>query len=278
MLASSMLVLAFASTADAQSVVINEVLFNSSVVSDRYGEWVELYNAGSDDLDINGWTLADDHYDSHVIDNGGPLMIPAGGFLVMAGSADFELNGGVVADYAWGTDNYDGFALSNVGDEVALFDVDGVLQDWMYYVHYGAIHGYSVELLHPVMDNATPLSWARATTAYYTVESGNRSQYGTPGWENGVLWSEEDQVEVIVEGIDDLVDDGSINNGQANALQSKLDNILAQVDRGNTTAAQNQLDAFVNQVEALLASGAITQEQADVLFEQAELLQAMIDA
>ena len=44
------------SAGDAQ-VLINEVLAGAS---DGSSDWLELYNAGSEDVDISGWRLADD--------------------------------------------------------------------------------------------------------------------------------------------------------------------------------------------------------------------------
>ena len=68
-------------------VVINEIIQNPAAVSDASGEWFEVYNPTIMYIDMNGWTIADNDGDSHVIDNGDPLLIPAGGYLV------FGING-----------------------------------------------------------------------------------------------------------------------------------------------------------------------------------------
>ena len=71
--------LAFGQNALAQSVVINEIMQNPSAVSDSNGEWFEIHNPAGVPVDIDGWTIRDDDFDSHLIDNGGPLLVPAGG-------------------------------------------------------------------------------------------------------------------------------------------------------------------------------------------------------
>ena len=53
---------------------------------------------------------------------------------------------------------------------------------------------------------------------------------------------------------------------------SKLENVLAKLEKGNTNAAANQLDAFINQVEAFVQSGILTAEQAEPLITSASLL------
>jgi hypothetical protein len=70
-------------------IVINEIIQNPSAVYDSAGEWFELYNPTTSDIDIDGWTIKDNDSDSHVIDNGGPLLIPAGGYLVLGNNTDF---------------------------------------------------------------------------------------------------------------------------------------------------------------------------------------------
>ncbi|NIP52260.1 MAG: lamin tail domain-containing protein, partial [Phycisphaerae bacterium] len=69
--------------ADPGDVVINEIMQNPNAVFDSAGEWFELYNATGADIDIEGWTISDNDIDSHTINNGAPLIIPAGGYLVL---------------------------------------------------------------------------------------------------------------------------------------------------------------------------------------------------
>ncbi|NOX37634.1 MAG: T9SS type A sorting domain-containing protein [Calditrichaeota bacterium] len=105
------------------TVMISEIMQNPNAVADSDGEWFELYNYGSTDVDINGWTIKDLGSDSHTIDNGGALIIPAGGFLVLGNNANSSTNGGVQVDY-----QYTGFFLSNADDEIILIAGDGTTE------------------------------------------------------------------------------------------------------------------------------------------------------
>jgi len=81
-------------------VIINEIMQNPNAVTDANGEWFELYNTTGADIDINGWTIADFGIDSHLINNSGPLYIPAGGYLVLGSNNDSITNGGVDVAYS----------------------------------------------------------------------------------------------------------------------------------------------------------------------------------
>lgn len=84
--------------------------------------------------------------------------------------------------------------------------------------------------------------------------------------------SAEDQLVNLIGGLNELQDQGVVSNGNANALTSKLENALAQVNAGNPTPAANQVNAVVNQVEAFRKSGKLSDDQADDLIEQLEAL------
>ncbi len=99
-------------------MVINEILQNPLAVSDSAGEWFELHNPTGSDVDIEGWTLADAGSDSHLIANGGPLVIPAGGYLVLGNNDDSGSNGGVTVAYDYGSS----FFLANGDDELIISD------------------------------------------------------------------------------------------------------------------------------------------------------------
>ena len=97
--------------ANPGEVVINEIIQNPAAVSDANGEWFELFNPTGSDIDINGWTIRDDGIDTHVINNGGPLLILAGGYLVLGTNTDTGTNGGAPVAYSYGSSWF----LSNGG-------------------------------------------------------------------------------------------------------------------------------------------------------------------
>ena len=69
--------------------------------------------------------------------------------------------------------------------------------------------------------------------------------------------------------IEDLIEAGTLNSGQGNALTSKLENAVASLEKGKTNAAINKLQAFVNQVETQINAGLLTAEEGGLLIELA---------
>ena len=168
--------LMFFTTPVFAELVINEIMQNPSAVSDSSGEWFEVYNPDSAAVDIDGWTMKDDGTNSHVINNGGPLVVPAGGFLVLGINADSSSNGGVAVDY-----QYSGFFLGNSDDELILLDgslteIDRV--NWDGGPSFPDPNGASMSLLDPALDNNVGSNWCTATTPY------GDGDLGTPGAAN----------------------------------------------------------------------------------------------
>jgi hypothetical protein len=161
-------------------IVINEILQNPSVVSDSAGEWFELYNVTGMDIDIDGWTIADNDFDLHVIDNGGPLVIPAGGYLVLGRNGDSGTNGGVSIDYVYPSDWF----LSNSTDEIVLYDYLGNETDRVEYdggATFPDPNGATMSLADPALDNNSGTNWCEASTPY------GGGDMGTPGAANDCL-------------------------------------------------------------------------------------------
>ena len=88
----------------------------------------------------------------------------------------------------------------------------------------------------------------------------------------GLELTTEQQVNELIDLVQALVDDGALNDGQGNALTSKLENVLAKLARGNVNATANQLGAFINQVEDFIDDGVLTAEQGDPLIKVATAL------
>lgn len=107
-------------TAVPGDVLITEIMQNPSAVSDTDGEWFEVYNASAQVIDLNGWIIKDLDSDSHQINNGGPLLIQPGSYLVLGRNGNTTTNGGVTVDYT-----YSGINLANAADELILLLSDG---------------------------------------------------------------------------------------------------------------------------------------------------------
>jgi predicted extracellular nuclease len=157
-------------------LVINEIIQNPSAVGDASGEWFEIYNPTANPVDIDGWTISDNGSDSHVINNGGPLIVPAGGYLVLGNNADAMTNGGVTVDY-----EYSGIALANGDDEVILTDASANEVDRVEYdggPNFPDPNGASMALADPALDNNVAANWCEASTPF------GDGDFGTPGAAN----------------------------------------------------------------------------------------------
>jgi hypothetical protein len=164
------------------SLIINEIMQNPEAVGDTAGEWFELYNTTASAIDIDGWTISDDGSNSHVINNGGPLPVPAGGYFVLGNNGDSVTNGGLTVDYV-----YSSFSLGNTDDEIVLTDTSAVEIDRVNYdggPNFPNPAGASMALLFsalsgdPMTDNDLGANWEAATIPY------GAGDFGTPGSAN----------------------------------------------------------------------------------------------
>ncbi len=168
-----LLFILFAGSASAQIVIVNEIIQNPSAVSDANGEWFELFNNTNADIDIEGWRISDDDNDSHLINNGGPLLIPANGYIVLGRNINSGTNGGVTVAYA-----YSGITLANGSDELVLQDGGSVEIDrveWDNGATFPDPNGASMSLSDPTLDNNIGANWCTSTSAF------GAGDLGTPG-------------------------------------------------------------------------------------------------
>lgn len=185
-------------------IAITEIMNNPASVSDDDGEWFEIHNYGTTDVDIAGWYVQDNDTDSFMIDDAAPVIVPAGAWFVFCCNADSGTNGGVPVDYA-----YDGanFTLANGGDEVVLLMADGSTEvdrvdyddDW---ANWPDPSGASMMFMGDasVDDNNNLDNWQEATTAW----TGSAGDFGTPG-ESNTGSSQLDaptNVQIMIQGAD----------------------------------------------------------------------------
>jgi len=116
------------------ALLITEFMPNPKCVFDKDGEWFEIYNPGDKAWDINGWIIKDKGVDVHIIENGGPLVVAPGAYMVLAKVANPAVNGGVAAAYAFGTS----YNLANDSDEIMLMTAGIVVDE----LGYGAGQGF----------------------------------------------------------------------------------------------------------------------------------------
>jgi hypothetical protein len=150
-------------------LLISEFLADPKAVTDTLGEWIEIYNAEATAVNLRGWALADDGGEYHLIAE--DVVIPAGGYIVLARTMDTTSNGGVVAHYA-----YTGISLANSEDEIRLIAPGGVEVDRVAWGGDSALDlkaGRSAERA----GFAEPATWVIATTPWI----GSAGDAGTPG-------------------------------------------------------------------------------------------------
>jgi Tol biopolymer transport system component len=80
----------------------------------------------------------------------------------------------------------------------------------------------------------------------------------------------EEMIDLIDGAVEELVLQGILNTGEANALTVKLDAVKRRIDQGKVNPAVNMLGSFINQVNALVNSGRLSEADAQVLIEAAE--------
>ena len=162
----------------AGDLLVTELLINPSGV-DGEREWFEIHNTLGVGVDLQGWTVADDTDDFHVITQ--HVVVGAGGYAVIGRTDDPSLNGDTPVDYAC----YTGLVLANNQDEIILASPEGVLIDEVAYD--GGFHpipnGASSNLPpgnfdHLVNDELS--SWCPATSGPF----GTEADLGTPGESN----------------------------------------------------------------------------------------------
>jgi hypothetical protein len=152
----------------AGGIVISEFIANPGAVLDNAGEWIELHNTGTADVDIQGWSLRD-NFGVDTIDV--PLVIPAGGYVVLANNADAATNGGVTAAFQY----VSAIALGNSGDRIVLKDASDATVDSVAYTSGAqAAAAVAMGLVDPSQDNAdaSGSNWVAQTSTYGAGDKG----------------------------------------------------------------------------------------------------------
>ncbi len=107
-------------------LVITEVMANPAATGAE--EYFEIYNHTSSGININGYIIEDAASNSHNINNGGPLIVPSGGFLVLAATSDPLGNSSLIPDYVYGT----GVQFNNGGDDIYLKNGTVIIAQFSY--------------------------------------------------------------------------------------------------------------------------------------------------
>lgn len=170
---------------EGNSVVINEINYNSAVGNDA-GDWVELYNWGSADIDISGWILKDDD-DSHKFVFPENTILESNGFLVVCrNSTLFKSIHSSVTNIAGNMD----FGLASAGDMVRIFTKTGELVDSVSFRSESPWpaepngNGPTLELRHFSHNNTLAESWKSSLENLGTPGRGNSVTTGSEVFAN----------------------------------------------------------------------------------------------
>ena len=156
-------------------IVVSEVLADPSAVPDDDGEWIELFNAGSAPAELRGWRLASRSDPGHVISRS--LVVRPGAAVVLARSATQATNGGVRAQYAYGSD----VSLANSSDWIVVRDAAGATVDsvaWDSPPRRGA--SWALRTLDGARPEAGGPAWTVSEASF------GRGDRGTPGRVEGL--------------------------------------------------------------------------------------------
>lgn len=157
-------------------LVINEIMPNPSGVDDTLGEWFEVYNTGTAPIDLQNYIIASNNDAAHVINTS--VVVPAGGYAVLARNGDPTKNGGVTAHYSYA---HQQFNLNNSAtDWLALRSPTGASLDSVSWGTSSPPTGASRGLTDATLDNLVMSgpNWATQTTVYGLGDK------GTPGAAN----------------------------------------------------------------------------------------------
>ena len=164
-------------------IVITEILDDpdDSYGGNPNGEWFEILNDGSTDVDIDRWTFSEDDGNNESFTISGSNIIPAGEYFVLGRNATKSANGGVTIDYEYGT----AFILTNGTDEIVITDQNGIEQDRVEYTSsWPGGNATSMAFDTSTSDNSSAANWSDGTVFYLDGSTGNK---GTPGCANTVM-------------------------------------------------------------------------------------------
>ena len=144
-------------------LAFSELMINPDFITDRMGEWVELYRTGSDDreLDLSNCKLSDSN-NSDVLTYA-PNMVATADFYLLAASNEVTDHDAVYADVT----------LNNTGDTLEL-SCDGRLIDAVTYPDQGSASGNSWQLdadyqdADAATDNDDQANWCTTSSVSYT--------------------------------------------------------------------------------------------------------------
>ena len=161
-------------------LIITEIMYNPTAVSDTEGEWLEIYNTSSETIDLFQVVLKKGIEVQHIINEN--ILIDPQEHIVLSR----HLNATSSTDYVYGSD----LTLTNTGDEIVLanYGTDGTDGQIVASVNYGNAEfpegtGASINLdlnAYDVNLAQDGTNWCNSTLLFDTGD------LGTPGVQNEI--------------------------------------------------------------------------------------------
>ena len=105
----------------AGDLIITEVMNNPSTVDDADGEWFELYNTTSNDINLLGLEIYDVQLEHTISES---VMVPSNGYVVLGRNADLTTNGGVASDC-----EFSSILINNTTETVGIMNATQTLDE-----------------------------------------------------------------------------------------------------------------------------------------------------
>lgn len=162
------------------SVIINEIMYEPDKDNCEY---IELYNAGSEPIDLANWRILNEDGNSFYITDGSFTLKKGGYFIVSAGSALFNKYSWVKDSTDYSLKNLSSLELSNFNGLVLLEDAFKNTIDSVYYFstwHSKSIpvtRDRSLERINPLLSSNNPANWRTCVS----------KEGGTPGRLNSIF-------------------------------------------------------------------------------------------
>ncbi len=177
-----------AAPAEPEQVLVNEIYYRPA---SGEPEWVELYNAGTDSVNLAGWSVKDATASgcTPLPMNAATHLLPPGAYVVV--TEDSTWPGFAELGTAGAIQPRGGFpSLNNSGDSVVVIDPLGQRIDALFYrPSWGGENGVSLVRIRPDRPSNDPENWASSA-----APSGS-----TPGHKNSVTPPDTDLALVRVE-------------------------------------------------------------------------------
>jgi Skp family chaperone for outer membrane proteins len=97
-----------------------------------------------------------------------------------------------------------------------------------------------------------------------------------PNWDESIKNQIEENNKPLREQVNALLSSGRLDEGQGNALTSKVNTAVRQLQNDNVRSAINELQAFISQVYAVIESATLTLKEGQPLINKANAVISLL--